>query len=64
MSRVCSVCEKGKMSGNRVSHSNRKSPHQWSANVHKIKVQADNGSVSSEYVCTKCMKSGKVNRAK
>ena len=63
MSRVCCICEKGKMSGNLVSHSNRKTPRTWNANVHKVKTVHDNGRVSSEYVCTKCMKSGKVTRA-
>ena len=63
MSRVCSICEKGKMSGNLVSHSNRKTPRLLSANVHKVKIVADNGSVNNEYVCTKCLKSGKIKRA-
>ncbi len=63
MSRVCSVCGKAKAAGNRVSHSNRKTPHTYSANLQKVNVVHDNGSVSSEYVCTRCLKSGKVNRA-
>ena len=63
MSRVCSVCGKGKMSGNLVSHSNRKTPHLWSANVHKVKVVSENGTVSSKYVCSRCLRSGKVARA-
>ena len=63
MSRVCSVCSKGQMSGNQVSHSHRKSRRTWGANVHKVKVVDKNGSVSSEYVCTRCLRSGKVTRA-
>lgn len=63
MSRVCSICDKGKMSGNMVSHSNRKTPRFWSANLHKVKVLAVNGSVTREYVCSKCLKCGKVKRA-
>ncbi|MBQ2712696.1 MAG: 50S ribosomal protein L28 [Clostridia bacterium] len=62
MSRVCSVCGKSKMSGNKVSHSNRRTPKTYSANVQKVKVMAENGAVSSEYVCAKCLKAGKVNR--
>ena len=63
MSRVCSVCNKGKLSGNLVSHSNRKTPRQHNANLQKVKVKHADGSVSNEYVCARCLKSGKVERA-
>ncbi len=63
MSRVCSVCNKGKLSGNLVSHSNRKTPRQYNANLQKVKVKKADGTVSSEYVCARCLKSGKVERA-
>jgi len=62
MSRVCSVCGKGKLAGNKVSHSNRKTPRSYNANVQKVKVVND-GVVSSEYVCTRCLKGNKVERA-
>ncbi len=62
MSRVCSVCGKGKLSGNLVSHSNRKTPRSYNANVQKVKI-VKNGVVSSEYVCTRCLKSKGVERA-
>jgi len=63
MSRVCSICGKGKMSGNTVSHSNRKAPRQWNANVHKVSYVDSNGKEVTEYVCTHCIKSGKVKRS-
>ena len=53
---------KGKLSGNLVSHSNRKTPRLYSANVQKVRVVND-GVVSSEYVCARCLKSKKVERA-
>ncbi len=62
MSRVCSVCGKGKLSGNLVSHSNRKTPRSYNANVQKVKI-VKNGVVSSEYVCTRCLKGKGVERA-
>ena len=61
MSRVCSVCGKGKLSGNLVSHSNRKTPRLYNANVQKVRVVSD-GVISSEYVCARCLKSNKVER--
>lgn len=62
MSKVCSVCGKGKLSGNKVSHSNRKAPRLFNANVQKVRVVND-GVISSEYVCARCLKSNKVERA-
>ncbi len=61
MSKVCSVCGKGKLSGNKVSHSNRKTPRLYNANVQKVRV-SNNGTISSEYVCARCLKSNKVER--
>ena len=58
MSRVCTVCGKGKTTGNNVSHSNRKTRRTWGANVQKVKIDMD-GKVSSQYVCTKCMRTSK-----
>ena len=55
MSRVCSVCGKGKMSGNNVSHSNVKTKRVMNANVPQVDVEVD-GKVSKAYMCTKCMK--------
>ncbi|NLL55675.1 MAG: 50S ribosomal protein L28 [Clostridiales bacterium] len=59
MSRVCSICGKGPMSGNKVSHSNRKTCKSWSVNVQRINVVNDNGSVKKAYVCTRCIRTAK-----
>ncbi|MEG1582155.1 MAG: 50S ribosomal protein L28 [Clostridia bacterium] len=59
MSKVCSVCGKGNMTGNNVSHSNVKSKRTLSANLHKVEVCDDKGKVERKYVCTKCMKGSK-----
>lgn len=63
MSRVCSVCGKGRMSGNAVSHSNRKTRRSWAPNVQKVKVNTPTGGVEDTYVCTRCLRSCKVDRA-
>ena len=62
MSKVCSVCGKGKVAGNNVSHSVRRTKRTFEENVQKVSVVED-GVVKSEYVCTRCLKSGKVERA-
>jgi large subunit ribosomal protein L28 len=62
MSKKCEICGKGQGSGNNVSHSNRHTRRKWNANIQSVKVQK-NGTVSRMNVCTKCIKSGKTNRA-
>lgn len=60
MSRVCSVCGKGKMSANNVSHSHLKTKRVMSANVQKVEVEVD-GKITKAYMCTKCMKGSAKN---
>ncbi len=62
MSKVCSICGKGHMSGHKVSHSNRKANKTWNANVQKVNVEKD-GKTTKQYVCTKCLKTSKKNAA-
>ena len=62
MSRKCEVCGKGQVSGNNVSHSNRHTRRKWNANVQTVRIE-DNGTVRKAKVCTRCLRSGKVNRA-
>lgn len=59
MARKCSVCGKGPMSGNKVSHSNIKTRKSWSANLHKIKDH--NATGEGKYICTRCMRTEKKN---
>ena len=61
MSRVCSVCGKGKMTGNLVSHSNIKTKRVSAPNLHKVDVEED-GKVAKRYMCTKCMKGSKKDK--
>ena len=63
MSRVCSVCGKGRMSGNQVSHSNRKTRRSWAPNVQTVKVKTPTGGAEEVYVCTRGLRSGKIDRA-
>ena len=62
MSKVCQVCEKGLMSGHKVSHSNRKSNRVWAPNVQHVRVMK-NGAARRMNVCTRCLRSGNVLRA-
>ena len=54
MSRVCSVCGKGKHSGNTVSHSNKHNKRTWSANLRTVRAVVD-GTPKRVKVCTRCL---------
>ena len=58
----CSICEKGAHFGNNVSHSPRRSNRMWKSNIKSVKAVV-NGTPKKIYVCTQCLKSGKVERA-
>ena len=58
----CEICGKGVTFGIKMSHSHRRSNRAWKPNVRKVKAVV-NGSVKSVYVCTRCLRSGKVVRA-
>ena len=62
MSRVCCVCGKCKVAGNQVSHSNKHSKRTWAANLRNVKV-IENGTPKRVKVCTRCLRSNKVDRA-
>lgn len=62
MSKVCEICGKGPMFGNNVSHSNKRTPRVFEANVKKVRAVV-NGSTKNIMVCTRCMKAGKVVKA-
>ncbi len=58
----CTICEKSAHFGNAVSHSHRRSNKIWKANVKSVKIVV-NGASKKAYVCTSCLRSGKVERA-
>ena len=62
MGKLCEVCDKGTLSGHKVSHSNRKSNRIWAPNVQKVRVMK-NGAARRMNVCTRCLRTGSVLRA-
>lgn len=58
----CDICGKGVTFGIRVSHSHRRSNRTWKPNVKRVKAIV-NGTPKHIYVCTRCLRSGKVTRA-
>ena len=57
----CEVCGKGVSFGIKVSHSHRRSNKMWKPNIRRVKVV--DGAPQRVYVCSRCLRSGKVQRA-
>lgn len=62
MSRRCDICGKGPTAGNNVSHANNHTRRVWNANIQSIRIVVDGQRVRRN-VCTKCIKSNRVQRA-
>lgn len=59
---VCTVCNKKRSIGHKVSHSNIKTKKRWQANLQRVRAMVD-GRVKKIYACTRCLRSGKVTKA-
>jgi large subunit ribosomal protein L28 len=59
---VCSVCGKKKVAGNNVSHANNKTKRVFRPNLQRVRVLTEK-STKRVYVCTRCLRSGKVKKA-
>ncbi len=62
MSKKCEICGKTTGFGNNVSFSMRHSKRTWKPNIRRVKASI-NGGVKRINICTKCLKSGRIERA-
>ena len=62
MANVCEICAKGEVAGMNVSHSHLKTKRTWKPNIQRVRAVV-NGEVKRVNVCTRCLRSGKVERA-
>ena len=58
----CEICEKEKVFSMQVSHSHRRSTRTFKPNLRSVKAVVD-GTPKTMTVCSRCLKSGKVERA-
>ena len=58
----CEICGKEKVFSLQVSHSHRKSSRSWKPNLRSVKAVID-GSPKKVHVCSRCLRSGLVERA-
>ena len=62
MSKVCAICGKGPSFGNNRSHSMVATRRRFNPNLQRVRMLV-NGAVRRSYVCTRCLKSGRVEKA-
>ena len=60
--KVCYSCGKGPAFGNSRSHSMVATKRRFNPNLQKIRIEVG-GAPRREYVCTRCIKSGKIQKA-
>lgn len=58
----CEITGKKRAVGNNVSHANNKTKRTFGANIQRVKIVDENGTVRRAYVSTKALKSGLVRK--
>jgi large subunit ribosomal protein L28 len=62
MSKVCAICGKKPGFGNSRSHSMVATRRRFNPNLQRVRVMLE-GRAQRAYVCTRCLKAGKVEKA-
>jgi large subunit ribosomal protein L28 len=62
MAKVCEVCGRGPLFGNRVSHAHNVTKRRWNVNLQSVHAIVK-GAAKRIKVCTSCIRSGKVQKA-
>ncbi len=62
MAKVCEVCGRGPLFGNRVSHAHNVTKRRWNVNLQSVHAVIK-GANKRIKVCTSCIRGGKVVKA-
>jgi large subunit ribosomal protein L28 len=62
MAKMCEVCGKAPVFGNRVSHAHNVSSRRWLPNLQSVRVMVGSA-VKRMQVCTRCIRSGAIKKA-
>ncbi len=62
MAKVCEMCGRGPVFGNRISHAHNVTKRRWNVNLQSVRAVV-NGSSKRVKVCTSCIRNGKVQKA-
>ena len=63
MAQVCQVCSKKTIFGHSISHAHNVTNRIWRPNLQRVRVRTENGTTRRMRVCTRCLRSGKVEKA-
>lgn len=63
MSRACEVCGKKTVFGHSVSHAHNVTNRSWLPNLQRVRVKRPGGGTQRKRVCTRCLRSGRVEKA-
>jgi large subunit ribosomal protein L28 len=62
MARKCDICGKGPIVGNKVSHAHNLTKRRWLPNLQTVRVKV-NGTSKKLKVCTRCIRSGAIEKS-
>ncbi len=62
MAKRCEICGKGPIFGHSISHAHNLTKRRWNPNLQRVRVLV-NGAVKRMKICTRCLRSGKVQKA-
>lgn len=63
MARVCEICGKRPLRGYNVSHAHNRTKKISYPNLQKVRILESTGQVKRVNVCTRCIRSNKINKA-
>ncbi len=62
MAQRCDICGKGPRYGHTISHAHNLTNRRWNPNLQRMRVQTPGGAKRLR-ICTRCLRSGKVQKA-
>jgi large subunit ribosomal protein L28 len=62
MAQRCEICGKGPVFGSRVSHAHNVTSRRFNPNLQRVRAVLEDGTHRRVRVCTRCLRSGKVQK--
>jgi large subunit ribosomal protein L28 len=61
MAQKCEICAKAPTFGHNISHAHNVTNRRWTPNIQRVKVRLE-GKIRRIRICTRCLRSGKVEK--
>ena len=61
MAKQCAICKKKTVTGRSISHAHNVTSRTWQPNLQRVRAEVD-GATRRIWVCTRCLRSGKVQK--